>query len=428
MFFSTLLIPLLFLFFFLGIPIAFSLGIVSTIGLVASGIPLITIVQRMYDMLDSFIFVAAPLFMLTGELMGHGGITNRLIRFADTLVGHIHGGLVHVTIVASMFFAGVSGSAISDTAAVGGVMIPSMIKKGFGKPFAASIQATAGSIGPIIPPSVPMVIYGVMGNVSIGALFMGGIFPGIMMGVFLMVVSYFISKKRGYAGKEKRSTVKEIILAGWDALFPLFMPFIIVGGIISGIFTATESAVVAVVYGLSLGLINGNLNYHNIRKALISAGLLSGSITFIVASASLFVWLLTIHQIPQKLTIFLMSITENKILLLLIINIILLIVGTFIDTLSAIIIFTPLLLPVVTAFGVNPIHFGLILVVNLTIGMCTPPVGVCLFVACGIAKIPLGSMFKDLIPLILFLIMVLGIVTYIPAIAMYLPNLYFKSF
>jgi C4-dicarboxylate transporter DctM subunit len=272
-----------------------------------------------------------------------------------------------------------------------------------------------------------MVIYGVMGGVSIGALFIGGILPGILMGLFLMIISHFISKKREYSGRQRKSNLKELLFTIRDAFFPLLMPLIIVGGIIGGIFTATESAVIAVVYALILGLSYRSLNFKNILQALIETGLVTGSIIFIVASASLFTWILTINQIPQTVTTFLMSITNSKTVILILINVILLIVGTFIDTISALIIFTPLFLPIAKAYGIDLVHLGVIIVLNLTIGMCTPPLGVCLFVAAGIAKIPLSSMMRDLVPLILFLIIVLCIVTYIPQVSMYLPDLYLNS-
>ncbi len=418
------LIPLLFLFFLMGMPITFSLGVASLLGLIITKVPLLLIVQRLWTAVDTFSLVAVPLFILAGDLMSQGGISRRLVDFAQALVGHFTSGLAMVAVVACMFFAAVSGSAIADAAAIGGILIPTMIANRYHPPFTASLVAAAGTIGPIIPPSIPMVLYGAMTNTSIAMLFAGGFLPGVLMGVGLMVYSYYVGKKRGYVGRERRASVKEILRGFVSALLALLMPIIIIGGIISGIFTPTESGVVAVVYALLLGMfVYGELTWRDVMRLLYECGLLTGKILFILGTASIFSWLLTVEGIPQQVTAFIGGLNAGWVLMLLIINLVLLFVGTFIDTISALVIFTPLLLPLATSVGVDPIHFGIILAVNLTIGMITPPVGVVLFVTTAIAKLSIREMMRDLTPMIGVLIVALAITTYWPAMVMWIPNL-----
>lgn len=418
------LIPLLFVFFFIGMPITFSLGVTSLLGLMLTKVPLLLIVQRLWTAVDTFSLVAVPLFILAGDLMSRGGISRRLVDFAQALVGHFTSGLAMVAVVACMFFAAVSGSAIADAAAIGGILIPTMIANGYSPPFTASLVAAAGTIGPIIPPSIPMVLYGAMTNTSIAMLFAGGFLPGVLMGVGLMIYSYYVGKQRGYLGREKHAGLKEVAQGFVNALLAMLMPIIIIGGIISGVFTPTESGVVAVVYALLLGkFVYRELTWGDVTRLLYECGLLTGKILFILGTASIFSWLLTVEGIPQQVTAYIASLNAGWVMMLLLINLILLFVGTFIDTISALVIFTPLLLPLAMSVGVDPIHFGIILAVNLTIGMITPPVGVVLFVTTAIAKLTIREMMRDLTPMIGVLIVALAITTYWRAMVMWIPNL-----
>jgi C4-dicarboxylate transporter DctM subunit len=421
------LILLLFVAFFIGIPIAFSLGLVSTYGIISMGAPITVVVQRMFSGVDSIPLIAVLLFTLAGSLMQRGGISDRLVGFSDVLVGHLPSGMAMVTIVSCMFFAAITGSAIAATAAIGGIMIPIMTEKGYDKSFSSSLMATGGSIGPIIPPSIPLLVYGVIANCSVAKLFLGGAIPGVGMGIALMILSYFVGKKRNYIGRDRRATAKEIIASGKEAVWALITPIIIMGGILSGVFTATESAAVAVAYSLLVGaFVYKELDFSKIKECLFEAAKTTGTVLIIVGFASLFTWVITMQLIPQKVAAYLSEAIHARWVMLLVMNIILLIVGTFIDTTSAIVIFAPLFLTLAKVFGIDVIHLGVIMAVNLTIGMCTPPLGVCLFVASGIAKIPLKAMFRDLWPQLIALTIVLFIITYIPATVTYIPNLLIK--
>lgn len=417
------LIPLLFAFFLMGIPITFSLGVAALLGLILNGMPLVVMVQKLWTAVDTFPLVAVPLFILAGDIMSAGGITRRLVDFAQALVGHMTSGLAMVAVVACMFFAAVSGSAIADAAAIGGILIPAMVSNRYGPAFTASLVASAGTIGPIIPPSIPMVLYGVMTNTSIAKLFAGGAIPGIIMGLGLMAYSYYVGRQRGYQGRAQRATLAEIGRGFLDALLAMAMPLIIIGGIISGVFTPTESGVMAVVYSLVLGLfVYRELKWRDLPRLLCGSGLMAGKILFILGTASTFSWLLTVDGIPQQATAAISDLRLGRIGMLLMINVLLLFVGTFIDTISALVIFTPLLLPLAAAAGVDPIHFGIIVAVNLTIGMITPPVGVCLFVTSGIARVSIREMMQDLAPMIAVLVVVLAVITYWSGLVMWLPN------
>jgi C4-dicarboxylate transporter DctM subunit len=418
------LVPLLFVFFLMGIPITFSLGVAAAAGLMLTGTPLVVIVQKLWTAVDTFPLVAVPLFILAGDIMSVGGITRRLVDFAQALVGHLTSGLAMVAVVACMFFAAVSGSAIADAAAIGGLLIPAMVANRYHAPFSASLVAAAGTIGPIIPPSIPMVLYGVMTNTSIAKLFAGGFLPGVLMGLGLMIYSYYVGKRRGYVGREKRAGVGEILRGLVNATLAMIMPVIIIGGIIGGVFTPTESGVIAVVYALLLGLfVYRELSWRDLPQLFYATGLVTGKILFILGTASIFSFLLTVEGIPQQVTNTIASLQPSWFVMLLFINIVLLIVGTFLDTISALFIFTPLLLPMAMAVGVDPIHFGIIVSVNLTIGMITPPVGVVLFVTAGIAKLSIREMMRDLTPMIVVLIVALAITTYWTDMVMWIPRM-----
>ncbi|WP_349688141.1 MULTISPECIES: TRAP transporter large permease [Acidaminococcus] len=415
----------LFLLFLLGVPISFALGLVSLGALSYQDFNLLIVIQRMFGGVDSIALIAIPLFMLSGELMFRGGMSKRLVDFADTLLGHFPSGLAMVSILACMFFAAITGSAIAATAAIGGIMIPLMKEKGYDYTFSAPLLACGGSIGPIIPPSIPLLVYGTLANVSVGALFIGGIIPGILMGIGLMIYCYFIGKKRHYVGREKAASFHEILSTGKDTVLALFMPIIIIGGIMSGIFTPTESGAVAVFYSLVVSVfIYHEMDWKTFWEALVNSAKSSGQVLVVVACASLFTWVITVNQVPQSVTAFLQQAIHNKYMLLLVINIILLIAGTFIDTTSAIVIFAPLFIPLVKTMGIDLIHFGMIIAVNLTIGMCTPPLGVCLFVSGSIAKISLKEQMHDLVPMLGVLLVVLLLVTYVPELTLFLPRIF----
>jgi len=417
---------LLFLFFIVRMPIAFAMGTSAAIAMYFFyHVPLIVAVQQMFTSNDSFPLLAVPFFMLAGVLMELGGISRRLVNFANALVGFIHGGLAHVTVIASMFFAGISGAAAADTAAVGTLMIPEMKKRDYDAGFASAVQASAGSIGVIIPPSIPMVIYGVMSSTSIGALFLGGIGAGLLVGLSIMGVAYIISKRRGYLPEAGFSAA--IILKTFkEALWALGMPIIIVGGIMSGIFTATESAVVATDYALIVGFfIYRELKINALPEIFIRAAVTSSLVMFIIANASVFGWVLAFEQIPQAITESFIAITSNPILLLLIINLLLLIVGTFIETASALIIFVPLLVPMIPHLGIDPVQFGVLVVLNLAIGMLTPPMGICLIVSCSIAKISMERVSRAVLPFVLIMIIDLMIVSFVPFVTTYIPGVFF---
>ncbi len=417
-------ILLLFVLFLVGIPICFSLGLVSIVGMVQGATPMIVVIQRLFTGADSTALIAIPLFILAGGLMVQGGISNRIVSFADALIGHFPSGLALVSILACMFFAAITGSAIAATAAIGGIMIPIMREKNYEDTFSAPLIACGGSIGPIIPPSIPLLLYGTMANVSVGKLFIGGFIPGIIMGVGLMIYSYIVGKKRHYVGREKKASREEILRTGKDALLALIMPIIIIGGILSGIFTATESGAIACAYAIVIGgLVYRELKLKNMFALLVDCAKSTGQVLVVVACASLFTWVITVAQDPQTVNALLSDSIHSRVLLLLIINIILLIAGTFIDTTSALVIFTPLFLPLVQAMGIDLIHFGLVMAVNLTIGMCTPPLGVCLFVSGSIAKVSLKEQMRDLLPMLGVLLIVLLIITYIPQTVTFLPEL-----
>ncbi len=417
------------IFFFtliISAPIFFSLGL--------SGIALLwnkgmlspqLVVQRMFAGVDSFPMMAIPFFMLAGALMDTGGISSRLVRFSNYLVGWIQGGLAHVAIVAAMFFAGITGSAVADTTAIGSALVPLMNKRGFPKLFSASVVAAAGVVGPIIPPSIPMVIYGVMAGVSVGAMFMGGFIPGFLVGLGLMCVAYVKAKRNGYPRETVRPTRKEFFQATMSAMGAIFMPLIILGGIFGGVFTATEAAVVATVYAFVMGkFVYKELAWSHLPTIMYKGGLNTAMVLIIVGVANLVGYIMAIERIPLLVAELFLGITDNKWVMMLLINILLLIVGCFIDGASALIIFTPVLLPLIYKLGIDPIYFGVVITVNLMIGTITPPVGVCLYVACGISDVRLDQLSKAVIPFLLIEIAVLFLITYVPDIIMFLPRMF----
>lgn len=415
-----------FLLLLTGTPIAFAIGITAVFTFLRMEAPTLMqmVPQRFYSGVDIFALMAMPFFMLAGDIMNRIQITNRLVQLANSLVGHIRGGLAHVNIVVSIFFAGLTGAAVSDTAALGTMLIPEMEKAGYDRKFAAAVTAASSIIGPIIPPSIIMVIYGSMMGVSIAGLFAAGIVPGVLMGAILMLFAGVISKKRNYPIGEKRASLKDVAISFKKSIIPLLMPVIILGGILSGVFTPTEAAAVAVGYALLVGFfIYRNLKIKDLPSLLYDMVKNNGSVFIILAAAAILGWILAIEQIPELVGAAITSITENKFLVLLIINGILLVLGMFMDMTAAIIILGPILHPLAVSVGVNPLHFGIIMVVNLNIALMTPPLGACLFVACGISKLSLEQISKEIIPFILAEIAVLLLVTYIPIISLFIPRL-----
>lgn len=412
--------------FLINVPVSVAIAGSSIIALFFFGdFPLMMVAQRMVNAVDSFPLLAVPLFMVAGSLMEKGGISRRIINFADSLVGWMPGGLASVAVVASMFFAGISGSAAADTAAVGTLLIPSMIAKGYKNNFAAAVQASGGSIGVIIPPSIPMIIYGFITGTSISKLFAGGIFVGILMGISLMLVSIIISKKKGYSSNISFST-RRVYKTFKEALWALGAPVIILGGILGGIFTATEAAGIAVIYGFVVGkFIYKELTFEKIPKLLLESSVIASVILFIISCASIFGWILTMENIPQNVGKYLLSLTSNRILLLLLINLMLLIAGTFIETTVSLILLVPIIIPMLPQLGVDPVQMGVIIVVNLAIGMLTPPLGICLIVSSGISRNTIVEVSRAVLPFLGVLLIDLLIVTFWSPITMFLPNLLF---
>jgi C4-dicarboxylate transporter DctM subunit len=422
------LITALFLIAFLGLivlrlPIGYALGVSSLIYLLGSGISLMVIPQIMTATFDSFVLLAVPLFMLAGELMNSGGITERLFLFANKLVGHMRGGLAHVNILANMIMAGMSGSAVADASGIGPIVIKSMVKEGFDVEFSAAVTAVASTVGPIIPPSIPFVIYGSMAGVSIGGLFLGGAIPGVIMGIAMMVTCYFISLKKGYP-RQQRATFKEFCRATGKAIPPLMTPVIIMGGIFSGIFTPTEAAVIAVVYAWVLGMfVYKELTFDKLKGVLLHVVKNTASLLIVVCLTGVFAWILSYQGITQAIASGLLCVTHNKFLILLLINIFLLLVGCFMDTIPVLLVVIPILVPVCTAVGINLLHFGVVVTLNLMVGLLTPPVGMCLYVISRIANISFERMVKAVGPFLLVLLGVLLLITYCPALVTLLPGL-----
>lgn len=409
----------LFLIFFillmLSVPIGYAIGIATLITLISfSNIPITMIAQNAVAGVDSFPLLAIPFFMLAGNLMSSGGIAKRLVDFFESIIGHITGGLGMVTVVVCMFFAAISGSAVATVSAVGAFMIPEMVKHGYSKSFSAALTAAAGTIGVIIPPSVPFVIYGVVSGSSITELFTAGFLPGILMGVALIIICYIVSKKNGYKGTDKKISLKDILISFKKAFWAILSPVIILGGIYSGKFTPTEAAVISVVYSFVVGVfIYKELDFKGAYTAFKDAIVVNGATTFMVGLSTAFAALLTMEQIPAKIASFILSISNNSFIVLLLINIFLLLVGMFIDNIPATIILTPILLPIAISFGMSPITFGIMLTMNLAIGFCTPPYGIDLFVASAISKVGMDEISKQILKMIVSLIIVLLLVTYI---------------
>lgn len=406
-----------------GAPIATGLGLSSAIILYGMlKLPLVVVAQRMFTSVDSFSFMAVPFFMLAGAFMSSGGVTRRIVDFANSLVGALAGGLALVVAVSGMFFAALSGSSAATTAAIGTALIDEMENRGYKKSFAAAVVASGGTVGIVIPPSITMVVYGVVADASIADLFLGGFAPGILMGISMCIVSWFISKKRGYKGTGTIS-LKNILKSFKDCFWALMMPVIIIGGIYGGIFTPTEAAAVAAVYGAFVGMfVYRELKLKDIPKVIFKAAVSTTMIMFVVGGANLFGWILTNAQVPHKLGLAFANLTDSPIVFLMLVNLLLLFMGTLVNASAAVVILTPILLPVALTMGINPIFFGVMMVVNLAIGCITPPVGLDLFVVSSITRIPIETVTREVMPYLLVLLADLLILTYFPDIIMFLPN------
>lgn len=408
---------------FLGVPVALCLAFTSVAGLMLHDTSLLVVVQRMFQGFNSFSLLAVPFFVLAGDLMNKCGITQRLIDFSYMLVGRIPGGLAHSNIAASMFLGGISGSAVADAAAIGSIMVPGMIRNGYNPGFSAAVTAAASTMGPIIPPSILMVIMGVTTGMSIGGLFMAGIVPGLLLGLAMMAYSYVVAIRENYPRDTNPLTLRRFFREFWKALPALMAPTIIMGGIMFGIFTSTEAAAVAVLYALLLGVCQRTLRMKDLIEVLGSSVLTTAVLLLIIGTANAFAWLLAAEQIPNQLAELIQSVTSNKLIILLLLNILLLFVGMFMEGGAAIIILAPTLLNVATQVGIEPLHFGMIMVLNMAVGLLTPPLGVCLFVICGVTKLDLSYVIRAVLPFIAVEIVVLLLVTYVPAVCLTIPRM-----
>ena len=408
----------------LSVPIGIAIGISTVVCLLAyTDIPMVFVAQQSLTNTNSFPLMAIPFFILAGNIMSTGGVAKRLIGFCKTLLGFVTGGLAIVGTMTCMFFGAISGSAMATTSAVGSFMIPEMKEEGYDTAFSAAVCASAGTVGVIIPPSIPLVIYAVVVSESIGDLFLAGIIPGVLMGVCLMVADYFLCKKHGYKGKGSRPTLKDVVRSFIDSFWAMMSPVIILGGIYGGLFTPTEAAVVAVVYAYIIGaFVYKELTFKKLYDSLFEAITVNGSTTFMVGLSGAFACFLTVEQVPQTMAAALLGITENKILMLLLINFMLLFIGMLIDNIPATIILSPILLPIVTEFGMSPITFGVMLTMNLAVGFVTPPYGINLFVGSAVANVPMEAICKHIMWFIVALLVALLITTYVPAATMLFLN------
>ncbi len=411
-----------------GVPISFSIGISTLITMLFTiqTLPsLTTVAQRMATGIDSFALLAIPFFILAGQLMNSGGIARRLIDFAKILVGKLPGGLAFVNIMAAMLFGAISGSAVAAASAIGGFMTPIMRKEGYDRGFSAAVNITSATTGMIIPPSNILIVYSLAsGGVSIAALFLAGYIPGILLGISLMVVAGIYAKKNKYQ-VTINFTIGDAIKKFFDAVPSLLLIIIVIGGIVAGYFTATEASAIAVLYAFILSVfIYREIKFKDLPAILLNSATTTAVVMLLVATSMAMSWVMAYENIPQNVAAALISLSDNKFVILIIINIILLVVGTFMDMTPAVLIFTPIFLPVAIQLGINPIHFGIIMVMNLSIGLCTPPVGSVLFVGCSVAELPITKVIKPLIPMFIAMMITLLAVTYFPELSMFIPKLF----
>lgn len=406
----------------IGIPVAITLGVSSAAYLLYQGIPIVVMPQKMFAGIDSFVLLCIPGFILAGNLMNSGGITERIIRFANAGVGWMRGGLGLTNVAGSMLFGGISGTAVADAASLGGVLIPGMQKAGYPADFSAAVTAASSTVGPIIPPSVPMIIVGALSGISVGKMFLAGAIPGILMGLAMMVTTYIISVRRNFP-RQPWQGFGELFKSFLGAFWAIFMTLLIVGGLMSGMATPTETAIVACLYALVVGkLVYRELPLRQVPKLIIDSAIASAAILALVGFANVFGWILVSEHIPQTIASAVLGVTDNKYLVILLVNVLLLIVGMFMETIAALIILFVPLLTLAQSVGIDPLHFATFAVLNLMIGLTTPPVGVCLFVCANIARLPLSPIVRAIIPYILTNIVVLLAVSYFPPLATWLPS------
>ncbi len=420
---ALLLFGFFFLLVFLNIPIAVSLGVSSLIGLVAADFTLDMFPDIMYASIGKFALLAIPYFILSGILMEHAGISRRLINFASACVGHTRSGLIVVVIAVACFFAAISGSGPATVAALGAILVPAMVSAGYDAAVSTALMSSAGAIGIIIPPSVAFIVYASITDVSVGKLFAGGFIPGILVGVAFVLAALWSSRNNTNIVRMPKATFQQRWVAFKEAFWGLMMPVIILGGIYSGVFTPTEAAGISIVYGLFVGVfIHKEIKLNDLGKLFMESATVSATVMYIIACASVFAWLLTVSNIATDFSSWLMGFTTNKHILLIVINILFLISGCFLDGNSSIYIVVPIVYPIIRDLGIDPVHFGVFLTINVAIGLITPPVGVNLYVGCSILKIPVIEVCKKIIPFVVAGVIVLTLVTYIPAISMMLPN------
>lgn len=413
-----------FVLLFLGAPVFVVLGLPSALYLVIEGLPLELVPQRFFTGIDIFLLLAIPLFMLAGEVMNAGHLTDRLVEFSQAVIGKIRGGLAMVNVLTSMLFAGITGSAVADASAIGSMMIPMMSKQGYPKAFSVAVTAASSIIGPIIPPSIVFIMYGVLASTSIIDLFLAGIVPGILLGLSQIAVIQLMATRRDFAAGSPTSFSK-IIHTGIRAIPAMILPFIILGGILGGVFTPTEAGAVAVLYGVIMaGLVYRKLTAPIVVRIGLNVGRNLGELLLIIGASNLLAWILAAEQVPQRIAEAMLFISTEPVVLLLLINLVLFIVGMFLDTFPALIILTPVLLPIAEAIGVDRLHLGVIMVLNLMVGTVTPPVGVCLFIACNIGKVEVEAAIREILPFILASMFVVLLITFVPELATTVPRLF----
>lgn len=410
--------------FAIGVPIAVAMGLATTVSIIASGIFGLEVVpQQMFNALNSFPLMAIPFFILAGHLMHVGGISTRLVRFGNAIVGQITGGLAMTAVIASMFFAAISGSGAATVAAIGAIVVPAMLAMGYDRGFTAANQAVAGSLGVIIPPSIPLILYAVAAGVSAGDMFLASIIPGVIVASTLLLFAYAVSKRRGYVGLQEKPTAKEFFEAFRSSILALLMPIIVLGGIYTGIFTPTEAAVVAVFYAAIVGLIYREMDFKKLSKALSDSAVTSGIVMLVIASAGLFAFYINVLGVPTDVVNFLTHLNLGVLGFLIIANILLLLTGMFIEAAAAILIFVPILLPMAESLGIDPVHFGVIMVVNLAVGLVTPPVGLNLFVASEVAKVGQVTIARAVVPFVGVMTLNIILVSALPQLSTWLPGL-----
>jgi C4-dicarboxylate transporter, DctM subunit len=409
-----------------GVPVAAVLGVSSMVYLLAAGLPLAVIPQKMFSGMDSFVLLSIPAFVLAGNIMNGGGITDRILRFSNSIVGHFRGGLAQTNIVGSMVFAGISGTAAADAASQGAVLIPGMVRVGYPVSYAAAVTAASATVGPIIPPSVPMIIVGSLTGISVGQMFLAGAVPGILLGLGMMVPAWWLAVKHNHPREPWRGW-GEVLVSFRAAMWAMGMMALVLFGIVGGFFTPTEAAVIAVLYAFVVGLfIHRELAWSDVPKLVADAAISGASIMLLVGFANVFGFILASERVPQQLTEWILAISRDPYVVMLLINLLLIVVGMFMETIAALIILIPPLLTVATTVGIDPVHFATFAVLNLMIGLTTPPVGVCLFICASIARISISEITRAIWPFLLSNFVVLALVTYIPALSLTLPSFFYR--